>query len=82
MPPHHATRAVWAPTVGGDGNGRIDTIQEAAAVGLQMSVAGFLNGTYSGILSTYDGATYRSTGVSSGAIPARSNPTSYAFCFR
>lgn len=57
------------PTVGGDGNGQIDTIQEAAAVWSQMSVAGFLNGTYSGILSTYDGATYRSTGVSTGAVP-------------
>jgi prepilin-type N-terminal cleavage/methylation domain-containing protein len=52
--------------VGGNGNGRIDTIPEAGAVWSHLSVAGFLTGTYSGI--TPDAATY-STGVALGLIP-------------
>ena len=53
--------------VGGDGNGRIDSVKEAAAVWSHLSNAGFLNGTYSGIVA--DAAAYRNTGVPTGAIP-------------
>lgn len=59
------------PAIGGSGatggNGRIDTIIEAGAVWSQMSVAGFLNGTYTG--NTPDAASYK-TGVATGAVPA------------
>ena len=52
--------------IGGDGNGRIDTIAEASAVWAHLSVAGFLNGVYKG--STTTAATYL-TGVATGDIP-------------
>ena len=55
--------------VGGNGNGRIENVQEAAAVWAHLSVAGFLNGTFTGSLSTSDATTYRSSGVPTGAIP-------------
>jgi prepilin-type N-terminal cleavage/methylation domain-containing protein len=54
-------------TIGGNGNGQIDTIAEAGAVWAQMSTAGFLNGTYTG--NTPDATSYK-TGVSNGAVPA------------
>ena len=54
------------PTVGGDGNGRIDTVAEASAVWAHLSVAGFLNGVYKGTTTT--AATYL-TGVATGDIP-------------
>jgi len=54
------------PTIGGDGNGRIDSIAEASAVWAHLSVAGFLNGVYRGSVTT--AATYL-TGVSTGDIP-------------
>jgi len=53
-------------TIGGNGNGRIDSIAEAGAVWAQMSVAGFLNGTYTGDTTTFDA--YK-TGVATGAVP-------------
>jgi prepilin-type N-terminal cleavage/methylation domain-containing protein len=53
--------------VGGNGNGRIDSVVEAGAVWSHLSVAGFLTGTYSGI--TPDANTYR-TGVANGLVPA------------
>lgn len=52
--------------VGGDANGRIDTIAEAGAVWAHLSIAGFLTGTYAGI--TADAATYIS-GVATGLVP-------------
>jgi prepilin-type N-terminal cleavage/methylation domain-containing protein len=52
--------------VGGNGNGRIETVKEAGAVWAHLSVAGFLTGTYSGI--TADASAYR-VGVSTGAVP-------------
>jgi prepilin-type N-terminal cleavage/methylation domain-containing protein len=52
--------------VGGDANGRIDTVPEAGAVWAHLSAAGFLTGTYTGI--TADGPTYR-TGVAAGLVP-------------
>lgn len=52
--------------VGGNGNGRIDSIVEAGAVWSHLSVAGFLTGTYTGI--TPDAAAYVG-GVSTGQIP-------------
>ena len=52
------------------GNGRIDTLPEAGAVWAHLSVAGFLNGTYSGSTpAAGNPANYLTTGVSSGAIP-------------
>ena len=48
------------PTVGGNQNGRIDQFVEAGAVWAHLSVAGFINGTYTGV--TPDAATY-ATGV-------------------
>jgi prepilin-type N-terminal cleavage/methylation domain-containing protein len=53
--------------VGGDANGRIDTVPEAGAVWAHLSVAGFLTGTYTGV--TADATTYR-TGVANGLVPA------------
>ena len=53
--------------VGGDANGRIDTIPEAGAVWAHLSAAGFLTGTFTGI--TADATTYR-TGVASQRVPA------------
>ena len=53
-------------TIGGDGNGRIDTIGEASAVWAHLSVAGFLNGVYKGTPTTV--AAYK-TGVATGDIP-------------
>jgi hypothetical protein len=53
--------------VGGDGNGRIDSIIEAGAVWSHLSVAGFLNGTYTGI--TPSAGAY-SLGVTTGDVPA------------
>jgi len=55
-----------SPSVGGNGDGRINTIPEAGAVWAQMSVAGFLNGTYTG--KTSDATAYK-TGVATGAVP-------------
>ena len=52
--------------VGGNGNGRIDTVIESGAVWSHLSVAGFLTGTYTGI--TADGPTYL-TGVANGLVP-------------
>jgi prepilin-type N-terminal cleavage/methylation domain-containing protein len=63
--------ATPANAPGGDGNGRIDTIAEAGAVWPHLSVAGFLNGTFSGQDSSnadLTSATYL-TGVSLGAVP-------------
>ncbi|MEJ2760847.1 MAG: hypothetical protein P8126_04745 [Gammaproteobacteria bacterium] len=55
---------------GGDGNGRIDTVDEAAAVWAHLSAANFLNGTYSGVLSTPGSATeYRVSAVADGIVP-------------
>jgi prepilin-type N-terminal cleavage/methylation domain-containing protein len=45
-----------APVVGGNQNGRIDQFEEAGAVWSHLSVAGFINGTYTGV--TPDAATY------------------------
>jgi len=52
--------------VGGNGNGRIDSIVEAGAVWAHLSVAGFLTGTYTG--TTANAATYL-TGVATGEVP-------------
>lgn len=52
--------------LGGNGNGRIDTIPEAGAVWAHLSVAGFLSGTYTG--DTVDAAAYN-TGVATGNVP-------------
>jgi prepilin-type N-terminal cleavage/methylation domain-containing protein len=52
--------------IGGDANGKIDSVVEAAAVWAHLSVAGFLTGTYSGAAT--DATTYK-TGVATGAIP-------------
>lgn len=59
--------AAGTSTIGGDGNGRIETVQEAAAVWAQLSVAGFISGTYTGDVTT--GADYRDTAVSKGQVP-------------
>jgi len=53
--------------VGGDANGRIDTIPEAGAVWAHLSAAGFLTGTFTGITPT--DAAYR-TGVANQLVPA------------
>lgn len=55
-----------APTIGGNANGRIDSVTEAAAVWSHLSNAGFLTGTYNGSVTT--AAAYR-TGVSTGDVP-------------
>lgn len=55
-----------ATIVGGDGNGRIDSIREAGAVWSHLSVAGFLTGTYAGI--TADALAY-TTGVANSLVP-------------
>ena len=59
-----------ATPIGGSGatggNGRIDTVVEAAAVWSHLSVAGFLTGTYSGAAT--DATTYKN-GVATNAIP-------------
>lgn len=52
--------------IGGDGNGRIDSIVEAGAVWAHLSVAGFLSGTYTG--NTANASDY-STGVATGKVP-------------
>lgn len=44
------------PVVGGDQNGRIDQFEEIGAVWSHLSVAGFINGTFTGV--TPDAATY------------------------
>lgn len=61
-------------SVGGNANGRIDTVQEAAAVWSHLSVAGFLNGTYDGLtaadaLVAADGSDYNLT-VPNNGVPA------------
>jgi len=65
---------VCVPAVGGDANGRIDTVQEAAAVWSHLSVAGFLTGTYDGLtaadaLVAADGSNYAAT-VPNNGVPA------------
>ena len=59
--------------VGGDANGRIDAAAEIAAVWPHLSVAGFLNGTYDGLIAddsaTPAVATYAGT-VPNNGIPA------------
>lgn len=52
--------------IGGNANGRIDTVGEAGAVWAHLSAAGFLTGTYTG--ETADAAAYR-VGVASGQVP-------------
>lgn len=52
------------------GNGRIDTVAEAAAVWGHLSAAGFLNGSFNGLLSTVTGAYYRASGVGDLTVPA------------
>jgi len=54
------------PTIGGDGNGRIDSIVEAGAVWAHLSAAGFLNGSYTG--DTLTAAEY-AMGVTTGTVP-------------
>lgn len=54
------------PVVGGNQNGRIDQFTEVGAVWSHLSVAGFINGTYTGI--TPNAATY-GTGVND--VPVR-----------
>lgn len=61
-----AACATPANAPGGDANGRIDTVPEAAAVWAHLSAAGFLNGTYAGVAAD---ATAYSTGVATGNIP-------------
>jgi len=77
MPAARACAAVGAavdllcatvPTIGGNGDGRITTVGEAAAAWSHLSVAGFLNGTFTGIVANE--AAYRNTSVSTGAVPA------------
>ena len=63
-----------AATVGGDANGIIDTVREAAAVWSHLSVAGFLTGTYDGktaadALVAVDGSDYALT-VPNNGVPA------------
>ncbi len=58
---------VATPNVGGNGNGRIDTIVEAGAVWAHLSVAGFLTGTYTGI--TPNALAYTTGGVAAGLVP-------------
>lgn len=63
--------ATPANAPGGDGNGRIDSVDEAAAVWAHLSGANFLTGTYSGVLSTSGDATeYRTSAVANGIVPA------------
>lgn len=50
----------------GGGNGRIDTVPEAAGVWSHLSVAGFLNGTFTGIAAS---AAIYSAGVANGVVP-------------
>lgn len=54
------------------GNGRIDTVGEAGAVWPHLSVAGFLNGTFTGQTSANADLTAPTylTGVAIGAVPA------------
>ena len=54
------------PVVGGNGDGRITTVTEAAAAWSHLSVAGFLTGTYAGTTTT--AATYL-VGVPTGDVP-------------
>jgi prepilin-type N-terminal cleavage/methylation domain-containing protein len=59
--------------MGGDANGLIDQQEEIAAVWSHLSVAGFLNGTYSGLDAAgaqLTIANYRTTGVTAGGVPA------------
>jgi prepilin-type N-terminal cleavage/methylation domain-containing protein len=62
-----------AVVVGGNGNGRIDTVAEAAAVWSHLSVAGFLSGTYDGLIAddsaTPTAAQYAGT-VPNNGVPA------------
>ncbi len=76
MVPANACAAVGAdvdalcggtPVVGGNGDGRITTVIEAGAVWSHLSVAGFLNGTFSGVTATE--AAYKTGGVANGLIP-------------
>ncbi len=55
------------PTIGGDGDGRIENVAEAGAVWAHLSVAGFITGTYSG--DPANEAAYRDTSVAAGQIP-------------
>ncbi len=59
--------------VGGDANGRIDSVTEAAAVWAHLSVAGFLTGIYDGLVADDSAspaaATYAAT-VSNNGVPA------------
>jgi prepilin-type N-terminal cleavage/methylation domain-containing protein len=43
------TNCATTPDVGGDQNGRIDSFPEAGAVWAHLSVAGFINGTFTGV---------------------------------
>ena len=54
------------PVIGGNGDGRIITVTEAAAAWSHLSAAGFLTGTYAGTTTT--AALYR-VGVPTGDIP-------------
>jgi prepilin-type N-terminal cleavage/methylation domain-containing protein len=54
------------PVIGGNADGRILNVTEAAAVWAHLSAAGFLNGTYAGTTTT--AALYR-VGVPTGDIP-------------
>lgn len=66
-----AACATPANAPGGNGNGRIDTVDEAAAVWAHLSAANFLTGTYTGKLATSNSATeYRTSGVPNGIVPA------------
>lgn len=61
------------PTIGGDGDGRIEipaagNVTEIGAVWAHLSVAGFLTGSYTG--DPADEAAYRNTSVADGEVPA------------
>ena len=60
-------------SVGGDANGRIDTVAEAASVWAHLSVGGFLNGTFDGLIADDSAlpaaATYNGT-VGNNGVPA------------
>ncbi len=63
-----AVSATCSPVIGGNANGRIDSITEAGAVWAHLSVAGFLTGTYTGATGE-DEDVYRN-GVADGLVPA------------
>ena len=67
--PADCTSPANAP--GGNGDGRINTVDEGAAVWAHLSGSGFLNGTFEGVLATSgDASVYRNNAVADLDVPA------------